>query len=293
MIVLARGDTRLEITPQIGGAVTRLTWRGLDVLRPTIAGANHPLQTSSFPLVPYSNRIAHGTFSFAGRNVHLHRNLEGDAHPLHGKGWLNPWRVIDHSAEKAVLGFEHAPDDWPWSFTSEQVITLLDERRIRMEVSVHNSDARPMPAGLGFHPAFPAPADARLHADVTGVWLIDDTILPTKHLPSPGIVDWGRNPQLVDAQGMDHCHTGWKGPAVITLPASGLKLTITAGETMRWLHLYVPKERGFFCLEPVSQMPDPFNQPNLDATGIVTLEPGHAYSCWMEIEVASTSEKPV
>jgi aldose 1-epimerase len=292
MIALTRGDLRLELSPDIGGAVTRLAWRDIDLLRPTPLDANHAIQTSSFPLVPYANRIAHGKFNFAGRNVHLSRNWDGDAHhPLHGQGWINPWGVSALTSDSATLRFEHANTEWPWAYAAEQEITLLDERRVRIDLSVQNRDTRPMPAGLGFHPAFPAPVDTRLQAHVEGVWLVDDTFLPTRHIPSPGIVDWSANPLLADAQGMDHCHTGFKGPAVITWPHAHLQLSVTAPEWMHWLQIYVPRDKDYFCLEPVSHMPDPFHQSRPGPTGIVSVEPGKTFAGWMEIAVAPLAGK--
>ncbi len=71
MIGLARGDWLLMLRPELGAAVTRLTWRGHDILRPTRDGAAHPLETGSFPLVPYANRIDRGAFVFGGRDVVL------------------------------------------------------------------------------------------------------------------------------------------------------------------------------------------------------------------------------
>jgi aldose 1-epimerase len=283
MIALTQGDLQLELAPDIGGAITRLAWRGIDLLRPTPSGANHPIQTSSFPLVPFANRIAHGQLNFGGQNVRLSRNWDGDAHhPLHGQGWLNPWAVSSLTRDSATLRFEHASGEWPWAYSAEQEITLLDERRMRVDLSVENRDTKVMPAGLGFHPAFPARVNARLHATVDGVWLVDDTLLPKRHIPAPGIVDWNANPLLADAQGMDHCHTGFKGPAVITWPHAHLQLSITAPESMHWLQIYVPRDKDFFCLEPVSHMPDPFSRTK---TGIVAVEPGKTFAGWMEIEV--------
>jgi aldose 1-epimerase len=285
VIVLERGDLRLELAPEIGGAVTQLTWRGHPLLRPSVAGANHPIQTASFPLVPYVNRIADGVFEFAGQNVHLSRNWEDDAHPLHGQGWLKPWTVSRQTDASITLRFDHPPDEWPWAYSSEQVISLVSERRVRFELSVQNRDSRVMPAGLGFHPAFPAPPDTQLEAPVDGVWLIDDTILPTKHVPATELADLSKGALLANAQGLDHCFTGFKGHAVITWPSAEMQLMISAPNQARWLQLYIPRGKDFFCLEPVTHMPDPFNQPDLAATGIVSLEPGQSYSTRLEMEV--------
>lgn len=280
---LTHGDWRLEMMPELGGAISRLTWRDRNVLQPAPSGARNPLQMSTFPLAPYCNRIMRGQFVYDGEKVRLRPNKEDEIHPLHGQAWKNPWQVVSTTDKAVTLRVDYKADDWPWAYTTEQTITLGD-RSVRMDVSVRNLSTRAMPVGLGFHPAFPAPAGTRLLADVDGVWLTDDEILPTQHLPMPGLTDWRENPLLSDAHGMDHCHTGWRQPAVLSYP-TGLRLTITANEASRWLHLYVPSDRGYICLEPVTHMPDAFRQPELESTGMQRLEPGQSTAAWMVIDV--------
>jgi len=284
MITLTRGPLRLVLDPSLGGAIRHFTWRDRDVMRPTPAGTSHPIETASFPLVPYCNRIGNGVFAFDGRTVRLSRNWENDAHPLHGQGWLLPWQVLSATTDSAALRFEHEPDEWPWHYLAEQTFVLSDSGA-RLGLSITNTDTRVMPAGLGFHPAFPAPPDARLHADVIGVWLIDASVLPTEQVPAPQIFDTSGEPPVAAGAGIDHCFTGWNRKAYLTLPSSGMRLALSASEQMRWFHLYIPRGRSFFCAEPVTQMPDPFRQPRLEQTGIVQLAPGETLTVWMAVDV--------
>ena len=72
-------------------------WTEGDSPRPILRECNSPLENvleaSSFPLVPYVNRIRGGRFTFRGREVRLAPNMAGDPSPLHGQGWLDPWQV--------------------------------------------------------------------------------------------------------------------------------------------------------------------------------------------------------
>ncbi len=52
---------RLELAPERGGSVLRLDWRGEPLLRPLCG--NTIFDVASFPLVPFSNRIARGRFN--------------------------------------------------------------------------------------------------------------------------------------------------------------------------------------------------------------------------------------
>src|SRR5258705_4394720 len=73
VITLRAGDAAVELAPEAGGAVTRY-WlaRGAatrEWLRPTPAGAlrdGGPDLAAALPLVPHSNPIREGRFSFPG-----------------------------------------------------------------------------------------------------------------------------------------------------------------------------------------------------------------------------------
>jgi aldose 1-epimerase len=285
MIELEAGDMYLEALPEVGGALAKLTWRGQPIVRDTPSGTANPFDTGCFPLVPFTNRIALGKFRFQGRDVTLPPNRRGDIHPLHGQGYRGSWTVAELTKERAVLRFVHPAGEWPWRYEAEEIYSL-EGARLRISLSVRNTDTQPMPAGLGFHPYFPRPADTQFRMDFAGVWLVDETLIPTKPLPAPGLTDWRNATRVSSAAPTDHCHYGWRSPAVITYPSAGFKLTISASDIFRWFQLYIPEGQDFFCAEPASHMPDPFNQPVLDETGIKTLAPGETLSGWMTIDAA-------
>ena len=85
MIALRDGSAELVLAPQTGGAVVSWT-RGADPIfrRPNVnpTGAR---DLASYPLVPYSNRVANRRFSFAGTDYALPDLMMGWA--IHGAGW--------------------------------------------------------------------------------------------------------------------------------------------------------------------------------------------------------------
>ena len=279
MIVLQNGAARLELFPEVGGAVASFTVAGRDILRPMAKGATDALDTSSFPLVPFCNRIPQGRFAFEGREFLLKPNLGDHPHPLHGQGWRGGWAVDGAKGAKAALSYEHAPSDWPWAYRAEQTF-VLSEASLRMELSVTNTGDAPMPAGLGFHPYFPRRSGETLKASVGGVWMIDETILPTVHHAGVWGPDWTRGAGVEGHDDLiDHCYTGWNQRAELSAPGQPTT-TITAPADCRWLHLYVPPGQPFYCVEPCANRPDPFGPPD---SGMVTLAPGQSRAIWMEI----------
>ncbi|MGA1800064.1 aldose 1-epimerase [Sphingomonas sp. 4RDLI-65] len=278
MLHLEAGDWKVALQPDLGGTIAALTYRGRDVLRPSPAGANNPLEAGCFPLVPYANRIADGRFVFAGESYALPRNMEGQDHPLHGVGWLRGWDVQASDASSAVLVHTHEADaNWPWSYHAEQLVTL-DESGLRVSLSVRNDSDRAMPAGLGFHPYFPAGEDTRLSFDAGSVWLADDAMLPTERTGATHFADWSRGDGVVRASLIDNAYEGWDKAATIATPDDTITLT---GEGTPYLHVFTPPGLGFFCAEPVSDMPNALNLA--DPT---ILAPGEARTIAMGLTVA-------
>jgi len=277
MIGLSNGEARLELRPELGGAIGRFRIGTSEILRPTPHDAADPRDCAAFPLVPFCNRIPRGRFRFEGRDVTLPPNMDRHPHPLHGQGWRAPWRVVELSATAATVGFDHPRGDWPWRYSSVQHVELAP-RSVRVSLSVTNLDETPMPAGLGFHPYFPRAADQRLKAEVSGVWLADDEQLPVSRHAGPWRKDWSAGDTVASAVLIDHCHTDWTGRAELS---SGRGSTVvTASANCRWLHIYAPPRENFLCIEPVGNMPDPFGGED---RGIVALAPGESLTAWMQI----------
>src|SRR4028119_1041103 len=183
---LAAGALELEISPSIGGSISSFEWidgdRPIPILRKCHTGLQNVLDAASFPLVPFVNRIRGGRFTFRGREVRLEPNMPGDPSPLHGQGWLGPWRVDRHRGPGAILSFHHAAGEWPWDYSAEQSFAL-DERGLTLALTCRNLSDAPMPCGLGQHPYSHCGPDTRLDTMVTHAWTIDEHVLPLDKVP--------------------------------------------------------------------------------------------------------------
>lgn len=288
MIALADGDLRLELLPDLGAAVATLTFQGRDVLRPTPPGVDDPFETAAFVLAPFANRIADGHFRVGNRELRIPRNAPGQAHPLHGHAWRQPWRVESATGDRAVLSFEHPGDSWPWHYTVTQILLLRGDS-LEVSLSIENQDTTPMPVGLGWHPYFHKSPGAQLKTHVEGVWLTDDEFLPVRLAHGTRFGQWGRGDVVTRPELIDHCHTGWPGVAEILLPEQRLRLALTASRALRWLHIYSPPGKDFFCIEPVSQMPNAVNRSAPPAiTGQRLLAPAERFDARVTLSVVNS-----
>lgn len=277
-IALAAGGWQARLRPDIGGCLSSLTLNDTPVLRTMADGAEHPLQSACFALVPYCNRIAHGRFAFGGREVVLAPNLADHPHPLHGTGWLRPWRVLRHDTTSALLEDDYASDgDWPWAYRAHQHIAL-DESGCTIRLLVENRAAEPAPLGLGLHPYLRRSSDTRVTFGARHMLGIDADFLAdgTAH-PADTFAPWSLGTALPDTL-VDHCFTSWVGSASVSDTSGTIRLR---GFGTPHCHVFAPPGGEELCLEPVSHPPDALNR---DPDAVPIVQPGCAVGAALRIE---------
>ncbi|MDX2055281.1 MAG: aldose 1-epimerase [Polyangiaceae bacterium] len=283
-VELCAGSLRLEVFPEYGGSIgafelrapsrTNSLMRHYEAQQAPSSGA---LAMSSFPLVPYSNRVLGGSFEFRGRHVRQSPNMLPHEHPLHGHGWKAAWRVAYQSASQLILQYGHAPGEWPWRYSSTQNFQLSGTS-LRHTLSVENRSAEPMPAGLGFHPYFECNELTTLRAQLPTIWSAKNFV-PQGLVPVSSAEDF-RSPKRVSETSLDHCFAGWNGEAEIHWPDRGVRLRVNGDSVCQHAVIYTPKGAPFFCFEPVSHANDAFNLAarGTTDTGMRVLEPGEKLS---------------
>lgn len=280
-ITLRTGPLGVVLAPSVGGSIARF-WsesgrRPVELFRAAPDDAmrdRDPWAMASFPLVPWSNRIRHGRFTFGSRAVSLPPSRPGDRHAIHGHGFRAAWQVVDVGPTRAVLEYRHAAGPWPWAYRAVQRVTLT-ATALELELRLTNESDEPMPAGLGWHPYFPRTPGTTLTASVGALWLTDAEILPVSRVAPPADRDPGRG-LAVDRVSLDNAFVGWPGRAVVAWPERRAQLRLDASEPLRTLVVYTPPGQPFFCAEPVSHITDAFNRAAAGQadTGMLSLEPG-------------------
>ncbi len=272
---LVLGDLRATIAPHEGGRLAQLDLGRGPLLRPRdeadLAGSYGWAQWGSYPLAPWSNRIADGRFTFDGVTHQLPINYP-DGTAIHGLVAATAWSVTEQSATSATL--RTTTDTPPYTVAVEQRFTLHPEG-LHQELAVTNGGDRAVPVGLGIHPWFRA---SPFWADVSHMWPAGDDCLPTG---PPVPVDTDHDVSL-DGEGrrrvpptIDTCFTGiGERRAVLD------DLIIEWSDDIDHLVVYtgVP---GWICVEPVTNANDAFNldQRGINGTGTRVLGPGDSTSC--------------
>lgn len=280
LIGIRHGARQVSICAAAGGSITRF-WqesdgRTIEWLRPAsprAVASRDPLGMSSFPLVPFSNRIRDGEFAFDDHAVELPLNFLPERHAIHGHGWQRSWKMVHVAEDTATIAYTHVPDSWPWPYEAEQVFTL-DDAGLSLRMSVTNLGDRPMPAGLGPHPYFIRTPEARITAATGAMWGSDDEVMPTELAPP---VD-GKDPNigLVPSTAiLDNTFVDWEHRVEIIWPEWRARLVMEASPPLDFLVVFTPPGEDYFCVEPVSNATDAFNRAaaGQDDFGMTVLDP--------------------
>jgi len=288
MIEIRNGALNLGVEPAMGASIAWFRKSGAAILRETPASAISLCDGrafSAFPLIPFSNRIRAGKFSFGGKNFTLARDAEDPRHALHGTARFKPWHVERHATDNARFSLDYAPraGDWPFAYHALQDFLLLPDR-LRLSIGMRNTGAVAAPAGIGLHPYFVRNDPVFLNFDAGYVWGKDGEDIPTHSVPDAGRFDFLKRRPIGDGL-IDNDYGGWDGTVDIVRGDQRLKLLGSAAFTH--LVLFTPREKPYFAVEPVSHRPDAIN-PNYDPQdhGMAVLRPGESLSGVIEIILA-------
>jgi aldose 1-epimerase len=283
-LVLASGETRVEILPGLGGGIARFDWRGREVFRAAPEKPRSPLELGSFVLVPFCGRIAEGRFSYRGQDVALPANFPGRPdypHAIHGFGWQAAWTVTALTPARAVLTYRHDADAWPWAFEAVQDITAYADGYAHL-LSITNHGETAMPAGFGLHPYFHRDPDAVYRGLHRGEWGSEGGFLSEPQERGRPRDFWGG--AAAGTRAVDTAYEGREGAMTITWPGRGVHLAIEPDAIFGNTVVYVPPGEAFFCVEPVSHVPGALNR---DGAEVASLAPGETLQAGVRFRVAA------
>ena len=302
-IILSAGNLTVGICPAGGGSISRFFWadgastvelmRSADKVAIAEALAGDPRGMASFPLVPFSGRIASGRYTFEGREFLLPPNFPPEPHAIHGDGWKAPWKVESTTPNSLDLSFAHEDPKNGIRYTAAQTFSISDTA-LEVKMSITNTGDTNIPVGLGLHPAFVKTPKATLTAGVTGVWLSDKLQLPTHVAPIPDEWDFSIG-RVMSELIIDNNFADWDRSAKIRWPEWDTTVEIKSSPELGKLVVFCPSGEDFFCVEPVSNVADGFNLRNNDVEGTGThiLVPNETYSGTVRFTASVGREKPV
>jgi aldose 1-epimerase len=258
-INLIAGESRCMLAPELGGSILSWAVAGQPMLRSATEQeitSGKRLGLASFPLVPWSNRIAGGRFVWGACEVAITPNFAPEPHAIHGIGWNEAWAVEALSQNSVTLTLQHPGDArWPWAFLARQSLSV-EADRLTVAMSALNLSAESAPLGFGHHPYFDREG-ASLRFTAKRVWMNDEDMLPMQSEVPSGAFDFSADGSL-EGRVVDHCFSGWDGAACIAWDSRPFGLSVTSD--LPAAVVYVPQGGDRFCFEPVPHSNNAINR---------------------------------
>jgi aldose 1-epimerase len=252
----------------------------LPVLRSFQGVETEVFSLASNILVPFSNRISGGGFTWQGQFHEVPPNFAGEDLPIHGDGFQSPWAwVLDETRLELTL---ETGAIGPWRYRARQEMRLRQEG-LSITLEMTNIGDKMLPFGGGFHPWFPRTSKTRLAFDARAVWLEDARHLPSDRILTSASPQWRFDTARPLPEGwINNGFDGWTGRAVVSQGPDAVSCTVSASPNMTHAMVFSPgMDADFFCFEPVSHPVDAINLPG--APGLVDLAPGSTLSMSMDL----------
>ena len=277
-IQIRSGDLSAEIVPSLGAGVARFNYGRVPLFRPwPNGGSTNPFELACNLLLPWSNRISGGGFTFDSKFHELLPNVAGEPFPIHGNGFSREWDVDDLTQDKASLSlFSDGPG--PYRYRAEVTYALAGQA-LELKLQIVNRAAVRLPFGLGIHPWFPRTALTTLRAPAAEVCIELPNHLPDRFEDVKTRPDWDfGKPTALPSGWINNAFAGWDGVASISWPEQNCGLRIEASSPLNFYMVYSPSDASdFFCFEPVSHVVDAHNRGSIDKwNGLSVLGPGES-----------------
>ncbi len=278
-VAIDSADWRLVLRPDLGGCIEAAHFRGSPILRSSGPGALSSVRLSaSYPLIPFSNRIAHAQLQWNGTSHPLVKNFSPEEHAIHGIGWQRAWALLEHSDHFCMLSLEHdGKGAWPFAFDASQTFRVSGNS-LSMSLAITNQSPHAAPVGLGWHPYFVKTPSAQLQFKASSMWEMANDKLPSGERDHAGLN------QSVESLDIDNCFSGWSGKAV--LQDAQRRLTIESD--VQHLVVFTNAQKDFIAIEPVSHANNAMNAGNSkesEAHGVRILQSGQSWQVSMSITV--------
>lgn len=301
---------RLSIAPELGASPVEFALRAaavagaprsgpdfLPIMRPTSEAtllAGDSARFSSYTLAPYCNRIRDGRMRFAGHDYPLRPNWP-DGQTIHGDVRMRPFVVEQVAPQTLRCSYDSravAAPNFPFHYRLLTTYELVGSA-LHIDLSLRNTDDRPLPYGLGIHPYFvrwlwPGAGDPLLRFCATGEYVVDAQVIPSGP-PRPRSAEHDfTQPGPAYARRIDCVFSGWAGQAELHWPGTGVTLRLRADPLYSHFVVYNGDPDGTLALEPVTQATDACNlaERGVPGTGLQILPPGASQTARITLALA-------
>ena len=269
---------------EVGAGLRRYTVDGNDVTCRYAADEMSP-KCCGATLVPWTNRIRGGAYSFDGTTYQLALTEPANGNAIHGFGRWARWDLVRHKRDRVTLRLDIVPQTG-YPFEIRATVTYRLHRRDGLTVTLRarNRGTTAAPFGAGSHPYLSTRGhdldDVVVQLPAREMLKMDKAQIPVGSRGVKGTsYDLRRGRRLrkvrMDDAFTDLVTTDGRGHAEVRTRAGGARLWFEDG--FRYLQVFTkadvtPGQHGV-AVEPMTCAPDAFNS----GAGLITLAPGEKW----------------
>jgi len=249
---------------------------------------------NSVLLVPFPNRIKDGQYAFEGKTYQLSVNQTKEQNAMHGLLFDKIFKIESLRTEnnQANLILSHLykgnNEGYPFPFNCEVSYIWDPEQFLTISVLIENTGKTALPAGVGWHPYFKFPDmvdKLNLQLNCTHKYKVDERMIPT--METEAFNDFQQMNWINETQ-LDDCFALAQNKTVETKlkdEQHNIELSIiqkTGKHQYNYIQIYTPKDRKSIALEPMTCMPNAFN----NGEGLWNLPPKEKLAVAFKLKVS-------
>ena len=267
-------STFAKIYVNLGASLQELKLQGKTIIEDL-----HPLTYNntyaSSILCPFVNRIKDGTYNFEGKTYQFQINEIDRNNAIHGLVYNKTFQVIDQKTSedfasvKLLYTEENESVGFPYTYAF-QVEYILKDDALDIHVEVTNTDSKPFPFNIGWHPYF-------ISKDLHNSYLKFDCNKKTtfnERCITDGVIDNDVDSNSgfkIEDRKLDDCYILNSGNTLFTTPEYTLEIKASSKEN--FLQIYMPPRANTVAIEPTTGVSDSFN----NKMGLQTLKPNEIH----------------
>mgnify|MGYP001160621068 FL=1 len=272
--------TFAKIYTTLGASLQELVLNGKSIIT-DVSPLTYANTYASSLLFPFANRIKDGTYQFDGKMYQFPINESGNNNALHGLVYNKTFQVVEqHTTETSAsikLQYIETKESagFPYTYTF-QVEYILSNEALNIHVEVKNTDTKPFPFTVGWHPYFASKdlynSTLNFDSDKKLVFDVRCITQETAHIKNEGVFEV-KDKQLDDCFILNTNQTQFNTPEY--------KLLISATSAENFLQIYTPPKKNTIAIEPTTGVSNSFN----NKMGLQTLKPNTVYTVSWEVKL--------
>jgi len=275
-----------EIITSLGGIISRLvlTKKHIPIIiAPVSRIAESGYQSAK--LSPYANRINKGAYAFNKVRYKLPANTK-EGHSIHGLVYNKAFNVKSVKSNSVTLNHSYNRDTQGYPFKYEINVTYsLFQGRLDITTTALNKDKQVIPYMDGWHHYFSLGKIDDLELKIPKTILYETkSMIPTGKTIK---MDAFSTLKRIGNTNFDNCLKS-TGSIMLVNRRRNVCLTISQQIGKRkynYVQIYTPKDRKSIAVEPMSGIPDCFN----NGIGLIKLKPNERFNAKYEIKLENLS----